>query len=377
MAKDLYETLGVARGATQDEVRRAYLKLAHKYHPDKTGGDKAAEDKLKEINAAYDTLKNPEKRKKYDQFGSADGSNPFGGAGGAQGFGGGGFETPFEDFFDVLFGQGQGGGRRGGRGGAQPGADLELRLTISLKDAAFGVSKKVRFNRNETCGECKGTGAAAGSKPETCSQCQGAGQVRVAHGFFSVTRTCPSCRGAGQKISNPCRRCSGQGQVKNSRELSVDVPAGVDTGSRLRVTGEGEPGPGNGPRGDLYIYIEIEPHKHFKRDGTTIHCEVPISITQAALGASLRVPTLHGEADLKVPEGTQSGAQFRLRNMGMPDLRGYGKGDQIVTVQVETPEKLTKRQRELLEEFQKEAGEKTYPRYRRFMDSILGGESKR
>lgn len=360
--KDLYEILGVARDASQDDIRKAYLKLAHQYHPDKTGGDKAAEEKLKEVNAAYDILKNPEKRAKYDRFGEQ-------GAGGFEGFGGGGqgFEAPFEDFFDMLFGQG-GGGRR--RSAAQPGNDLEMRLVLSLKEAATGATKKIKFNRMESCGDCAGSGAAPGSKPEPCSQCGGQGQVRVAHGFFSVTRTCPACRGAGKTISKPCRKCSGAGAVKQQRELSVDVPAGVDTGSRLRVAGEGEPGSGGGPRGDLYLAIEIERHEHFQREGTNLYLEVPITITQAALGDTIRVPTLDGEAELRIPPGTQPNTQLRMRGLGLPDLRGYRQGDLIVRVAVEIPQKLTKRQREILEEFQQLSDQKTYPLYRRFLDSF-------
>jgi molecular chaperone DnaJ len=363
---DLYEILGVSREASQEEIRKAYLKLAHKYHPDKTGGDKPAEEKLKEVNAAYDILKNPEKRSHYDRFGSTNGQ-PFseGGFGGFGGGAGGGFEAPFEDFFDMLFGQGS---KR--RGGGQPGSDLELRLSITLEDAAFGVKKTVSFKRRESCGDCKGTGAAPGSKAETCSQCNGAGQVRASHGFFSVTRPCPRCQGTGRVISKPCRRCSGNGQVAATRELSVDVPAGVDTGSRLRVTGEGEAGTGGGPRGDLYIHIEVEPHEFFRRDGPTIFCEVPISFAQAALGATLHVPTLEGGAEVKIPAGTQSGTQFRLRGIGLPDLRGYRQGDQIVVVQVETPTRLSKKQRELLEEFEHLGDTKTYPLHERFLDLL-------
>lgn len=357
---DLYELLGVERTASQDQIRKAYLKLAHKYHPDKTGGDKEAEEKLKKINAAYDILKNTEKRAQYDRFGSTDGQG-FGGFGG-QGFGGGGagFEAPFEDFFDMLFGQG---GKRGGAGagGAKPGNDLELRLTITLEEAAFGTKKKIRYNRRETCADCKGSGAAPGSKPENCGQCQGTGQVRVAHGFFSVTRTCPQCHGAGKTISKPCPTCTGKGQTKSVRELSVDVPAGVDSGSRLRVTGEGEAGYGGGRRGDLYIFIEVGKHALFERDGTTILCEVPITFSQAALGASVRVPTLEGEAELKIPPGTQTGTQLRLRGLGMPDLRGYRQGDQIVRVVVETPQKLSRKQKDLIKEFDEQSDGKTYP----------------
>ena len=363
---DLYELLGVERSASQEQIRKAYLKLAHKYHPDKTGGDKEAEEKLKKINAAYDILKTPDKRAQYDRFGSTDGQGGFGGGGfGGQGFGGQGFEAPFEDFFDMLFGQGakRGGG---GAGGAQAGNDLELRLSISLEDAAFGTKKKIRYNRREACTDCKGTGAAPGSKPEVCGQCHGAGQVRVAHGFFSVTRTCPQCHGAGKTISKPCSACSGKGQTKAARELSVDVPAGVDSGSRLRVTGEGEAGHGGGRRGDLYIFIEIADHPIFQREGTTIHCEIPATFSQAALGATVRVPTLEGEAELKIPAGSQTGTQLRLRGLGMPDLRGYRQGDQIVRITVETPQKLSRKQKDLLREFDELADPKTYPQHDKF-----------
>jgi molecular chaperone DnaJ len=365
---DLYELLGVERSASQEQIRKAYLKLAHKYHPDKTGGDKEAEEKLKKINAAYDILKNSEKRAQYDRFGSTDGQG-FGGFGG-QGFGGGGgqgYEAPFEDFFDMLFGQGGKRGQAGG-GGAKVGNDLELRLTISLEDAAFGSKKKIRYNRRENCNDCKGSGAAAGSKAESCNQCQGTGQVRVAHGFFSVTRTCPHCQGAGKTISKPCPTCTGKGQTKSVRELSVDVPAGVDSGSRLRVTGEGEAGLGGGRRGDLYIFIEVAKHAFFEREGTTIHCEVPITFSQAALGDSVRVPTLEGEAELKIPAGTQTGTQLRLRGLGMPDLRGYRQGDQIVRVLVETPQKLSRKQKDLLKEFDDLADSKAYPLHEKFRE---------
>lgn len=366
--KDLYEILGVSRDASQEEIRKAYLKLAHKYHPDKTGGDKDAEARLKEINAAYDVLKNAEKRAQYDKFGSAEG-NPFAGGG----FGGGqGFEAPFDDFFDMLFNQGgrRGGGRRGASA-AQPGNDLELRLVVTLREAAKGASKTVRFNRQETCGDCNGSGAAPGSTPQTCPECGGAGQVRAAHGFFSVTRTCTRCGGAGKIISNPCGACSGSGRVRKQRELNVDIPAGVDNGSQLRVSGEGEPGRNGGPRGDLYIAIQVQPDERFQREGNTIICEVPINFTQAALGDTIRVPTIFGEAELKVPAGTQTGTQFRLRGMGMPDLRGYGQGDQIVKVVVETPKHLSKRQKELLKEFQEIGDKDNYPLYRRFLDTFF------
>lgn len=367
--KDLYEILGVSRDASDQEIRKAYLKLAHKYHPDKTGGDKAAEEKLKEINGAYDVLKNAEKRRQYDAFGQA--GPGMGGGAGPGGFGGfGGFnpggESPFDDFFDMIFGRG------GAQGGTRPraGNDLEYRISITLEEAAFGAKKKIRFGRLETCNDCSGSGAAAGTKPETCSTCKGAGQVRVSQGFFSVTQTCHRCRGAGRMIATPCPRCSGNGRTKIQREVSVDIPAGVDTGMRLRVPGEGEPGEHGGPRGDLHIAIEIQHHDIFVREGTEIICEFPISFTQAALGATVRVPTLKGDVELKVPAGSQPGALLRMRGMGMPDLRGYRQGDQIVRLMVEVPNKLTKRQKELLQEFEKENDAKAYPLYKRFMDRL-------
>jgi molecular chaperone DnaJ len=360
-APDLYGLLGVSREVSPDEMRKAYLKLAHKYHPDKTGGDKDAEDKLKQINAAYDILKNPEKRAKFDRFGSTD----------AQSGGGGGFgadmEAPVEDFFDMLFGQG-GGRRRASRG--TPGNDLELGISVSLNEAAVGVKKTLRFSRLENCAECSGAGAAPGSTAEACAQCGGGGQVRVAQGFFSVTRTCPKCRGAGKVISKPCRKCNGVGQAKASRELAVDIPAGVDTGTRMRVTGEGEAGRGNGPRGDLYVHIEVEDHDLFERDGVTLVCEYPISFAEASLGGTVRVPTLDGEVELKIPAGTQTGAQFRLRGLGMPDLRGYRKGDQIVRAIVETPAKLNRRQKELLKELEELSDHRMHPLKRRFNDAV-------
>lgn len=357
-----YEVLGVARDAPQEDIRRAYLKLAHKYHPDKTGGDKAAEERLKEINSAYDMLKTPEKRAQFDRYGAE--GNPFGGGGGFSG-GGGGFEAPFEDFFDMLFGQG--GGRRR-RGGPQAGDDLELRLDITLEEAAFGARKELRFNRNENCSQCSGSGAAPGTRPETCPQCNGAGQVRIAHGYFSVTRTCPKCSGAGQTIGRACKSCGGAGRSRQQRTLNLDIPAGVETGSRLRVSGEGEPGAHNGPRGDLYVLISVAAHPLFHRDGANIVCELPVSVVNAALGATVRVPTLKGEAELKVPAGTQSGAQFRLRGLGLPSLRGYSQGDQIVRVVVETPASLTGRQKELLREFESLSSPKNHPLQRAFSE---------
>jgi len=310
--KDFYDILGVSRQASQDEIRKAYLKLAHKYHPDKTGGDKAAEEKLKEINEAYDTLKNPDKRSQYDRFGhvGAGFGQGFGGSSGFGGFGFGfenasGFDTPFEDFFDVLFGRSAGRNRRRSPA-ARPGNDLERRVTISLKEAATGVTRSIRFARMEKCSDCKGTGAAPGSQRRTCPECHGTGQVRRAQGFFSITQTCRRCGGRGWIIDEPCSRCGGSGRVQSQRELSVDIPAGVDTGSRLRVPGEGEPGANDGPRGDLYIFIEVESDDFFVREGNDLICEVPVSFPHATLGTTVRVPSLQGGAEVKIPPGTQS-----------------------------------------------------------------------
>ena len=360
--RDLYEILGVAKGASQDEIRKAYLKLAHKYHPDKTGGDKAAEEKLKEINGAYDVLKNPEKRAQYDQFGSADGQ-PFGGGGfgGAGGFGGfgGGEGGGVEDLFDMLFGQG--GGRRGAADRTRRGADLEGAVRVSLMEAAHGTKKIFSFNRAEPCADCGGAGAAKGSKPETCRQCGGSGQIRASQGIFSVSRTCPVCNGRGQVIASPCHACGGAGVRRARRELNVDIPPGVDDGQRLRVQGEGEAGRNGGGRGDLYISIQVESHPLFTRKGTTVYCEVPVTFGQAALGGSVDVPTLHGMVSVKIPAGAKTGTQLRIRGKGMPDLRGYSHGDQVVLVRVEVPVKLSRKQTSLLEQFEAEGDAKTYP----------------
>lgn len=363
--RDPYEVLGVSRDAPDDEIRRAYLKLAHRYHPDKTGGDKAAEDKLKQVNAAYDILKNPEKRRQYDQLGDLGDGFAAGAGASRGGFGGfsGGFESSFDDLFGMFFGRG-GGARR--RAAPTPGNDLMYALSITLEEAAFGAKKTIRFSRMETCGDCSGTGAAPGSRPEACPKCQGSGQVRMAHGFFSVTQTCPMCYGEGKVISKPCPRCSGSGLTRTERELPIDVPAGVDTGLRLRVPNEGEPGRHGGPPGNLDIVIEVRPHEFFKRDGNDIICEIPVSFPQAALGATIRVPTLNSETELKIPPGTQPGDPLTLRGLGIPDVRGYRQGNQICRIIVEVPAKLSRKQKDLLKEFEEESDKKNYPRYRRF-----------
>ncbi|NLN92264.1 MAG: molecular chaperone DnaJ [Candidatus Hydrogenedens sp.] len=366
-AKDLYEILGVPATASQEEIRKAYLKLAHKYHPDKTGGDKEAEDKLKEINAAYDVLKNPEKRQQYDRFGTADGQ-PFGGFEG--GFGGGfegGFGGGFGDIFDMLFGQ-QGGRQRANR--PQPGHDLEYELLLTMEEVVKPLSKKISFARKENCSDCNGSGAARGSRPETCPDCQGTGQVRSSQGFFSMSRPCARCSGTGLFIAKPCQTCKGKGQVRSKRDVSVNIPAGVDTGMRLRLAGEGEAGLRGGPRGDLYIRIKIAPHPFFERVNEDVYCTATISFTQAALGATIRVPTLTGMGDLKVPPGTQSGAKLRLRGHGYLAMHGFRQGDQFVLIHVETPQKLSRPQRELLEKLESQGNAKTYPKRAEYEKTI-------
>ena len=366
MARDFYEVLGVPRTSTEDELRSAYRKLAHKYHPDKTGGDKAAEEKFKEVNEAYGVLKNKEKRAHYDQFGTESPQHGGGGFGG-----GGGAGSPFEDIFDAFFGGGGGaGGGRTRANAASRGDDLEYHITITLLEAAFGVKKKISFNRLENCGDCEGSGAAKGSQPTTCSQCGGQGQVRMAQGFFSVTRACPQCQGKGTIVSNPCSTCRGKGQTKVKRELSIDIPAGIDTGSRLRVPGEGEPGRNRGPRGDLFVRIDVQEDAIFEREGTNLFCDIPIDFPKAILGGSIKVPTINGEAELKIPAGTQSGTVFKLRGMGLPDLRGYRSGDQLITIQIETPTRLSKEQKDLITKFDELSNEKTYPLHKRFMKKI-------
>ena len=341
--RDYYEVLSVSRTATDQEIKSAYRRLAVKYHPDKNPNDATAEEKFKEAAEAYSVLSDAEQRKRYDRFGHAGVSSGAGaGAWGAPGFGG------IEDILGDLFGFGQRGGSR--RSTAQRGADLRYDLEISLEDAANGMTANLRIPRLESCDTCKGSGAAAGSQPETCSTCSGSGQVRYQQGFFSVARTCHVCRGAGRVIKNPCSDCKGSGRIEREKQMEVKIPAGVETGSRLRVSGEGESGTQGGPAGDLYVVIHVAEHEQFERQGNNLYEAVPISFTQAALGAEITVKTLDGEEDLKIPMGTQTGSVFRIKGKGMPALGGRGRGDLFVSVTVMTPTTLTREQRKLLEQ---------------------------
>jgi len=356
MAKrDYYEVLGIARDASVDEIKKAYRKLARQYHPDANPDDQNAEAKFKEISEAYVILCDPEKRAGYDRFGHAgvDGQG-FGGFGGFNG--GFGDLGGLGDIFEMFFG---GGGRR--RTGPERGSDIRSDLEITLKEAAFGLEREIKVPRVETCSTCGGSGASVGSKPKTCSACDGTGQVQFAQstpfGRIVQSRTCDRCRGTGQIIEKPCPTCHGAGQIRKTRSIKIKVPPGVDSGSRLRLAGEGEAGARGGPPGDLYVYIHVKPHRIFKREADDLICEIPISFVQAALGDELDVPTLEGDTKLKVPEGTQSGTVFRMKGKGIPHVNGYGRGDQHVRVKVQTPSKLSDKQKDLLKEFARLAGE--------------------
>ncbi|MBA1245283.1 molecular chaperone DnaJ [Pseudomonas japonica] len=348
MAKrDYYEVLGVERGASEADLKKAYRRLAMKHHPDRNPGDKASEESFKEANEAYEVLSDASKRAAYDQYGHA-GVDPQMGGGGP-GFGGANFSDIFGDVFSDFFGGG--GGRGGGRGGAQRGSDLRYTLELDLEEAVRGTTVSIRVPTLVNCKVCDGSGAKKGSSPISCPTCAGIGQVRMQQGFFSVQQTCPRCHGQGKIISDPCEGCHGEGRVEEFKTLSVKVPPGVDTGDRIRLSGEGEAGAQGGPTGDLYVVINVREHSIFQRDGKNLYCEVPISFTDAALGGELEVPTLDGRVKLKIPEGTQTGKQFRLRGKGVAPVRGGSPGDLLCRVAVETPVNLDRRQRELLEEF--------------------------
>lgn len=349
MKADFYETLGVQKGADDKELKAAFRKLAMQYHPDRNPDDATAERKFKEINEAYETLKDPQKRAAYDRFGHAA-FEQGGMGGGGGGFGAGGFSDIFED----IFGEMMGGRQRRSSGGRERGADLRYNMEILLEEAFTGKTAQIHVPTSISCTECSGSGARPGTQPVTCSMCQGSGRVRAAQGFFSIERTCPQCQGRGQTIKDPCPKCAGQGRVTEERSLSVNIPAGIEDGTRIRLANEGEAGLRGGPAGDLYIFLSVKPHEFFQRDGADLYCKVPISMTTAALGGAFEVTTLDGsQTRVKVPEGTQNGRQFRLKGKGMPVLRQPNVGDLYIQTVVETPQNLTKRQRELLEEFEK------------------------
>ncbi|GGF92806.1 MULTISPECIES: molecular chaperone DnaJ [Rhizobium] len=360
MAKaDFYEILGVAKSADEKELKSAFRKMAMKYHPDKNPGDAEAEKKFKELNEAYETLKDPQKRAAYDRYGHA--AFEQGGMGGGGGFGGG--AGGFSDIFEDIFGEMMGGGRaRRSAGGRERGADLRYNMEISLEEAFSGKTAQIRVPTSITCDVCTGSGAKPGTQPKTCGTCQGSGRVRASQGFFSVERTCPTCHGRGQTITDPCTKCHGQGRVTEERSLSVNIPAGIEDGTRIRLQGEGEAGTRGGPAGDLYIFLSVTPHEFFQRDGADLYCAVPISMTTAALGGTFDVGTLDGsKSRVSVPEGTQAGKQFRLKGKGMPVLRSSQTGDLYIQIGIETPQKLTKRQRELLQEFEEISSKENNP----------------
>ncbi|EFG36940.1 chaperone DnaJ [Brucella sp. NVSL 07-0026] len=360
MKIDYYEALGVTRTADDKTLKAAFRKLAMQYHPDRNPDDPEAERKFKEIGEAYETLKDPQKRAAYDRFGRAAFENGGMGGGFGNGFGGAG---GFADIFEDIFGQMMGGGRRRSNGGRERGADLRYNMEVTLEEAYAGKTAQIRVPTSITCDECSGSGAKPGSQPTTCTMCSGSGRVRAAQGFFSVERTCPGCNGRGQIIKDPCEKCHGQGRVTQERSLSVNIPAGIEDGTRIRLAGEGEAGLRGGPAGDLYIFLSVKPHEFFQRDGADLYCKVPISMTTAALGGQFEVSTLDGtQTRVKVPEGTQNGKQFRLKGKGMPVLRQSVTGDLYIQIDIETPQNLSKRQRELLEEFEKLSSQENSPK---------------
>lgn len=377
--RDYYEVLGVNKSASEEEIKKAYRQLAKKYHPDMNQGDKSMEAKFKELNEAYEVLSDKDKKARYDQFGHA-GVDPNGfGGGGGNPFGGG-FEGGFGDFgdiFDAFFGGGGspfGGGSARRKAGPQKGADLKYELEIDFEEAAFGVKKDIQVTRNETCNDCKGTGAKAGSKVETCKACGGSGEVRFAQntvfGRVVNVKPCDECHGEGKIIKEPCPQCMGRGSVRKNRKITIDIPAGVDTGSVMPLRGEGEPGQKGGPNGDLYIYMRVKPHKLFRRDGVNLYCEIPISYTQAALGDELDIPTLEGSMKYSIPEGTQTGTTFRLKNKGIPSLKTKMKGDLYFTVKISVPKKLTEEQKDLLRKFAAIGGNNTDEHGKSFFDKV-------
>jgi len=367
MAKrDYYETLGVSRTAKEPELKAAFRKLAMQHHPDRNPGDKECEHRFKEINEAYDVLKDADKRAAYDRFGHA--AFEQGAGAGAAGFGAD-FASTFADIFDDFFGMG--GARRGSRTTRERGADLRYNMEITLEEAFQGKAAQINIPTPVICEACSGTGAKSGTRPKTCASCGGAGKVRHAQGFFTLERTCVACQGRGQVIEQPCPTCSGSGRVQRMRTLAVNIPAGVEDGTRIRLAGEGEAGIRGGPSGDLYIFLSIAAHAFFQRDGADVHCRVPVSMVTAALGGDFEIPAIDGSTSrVKIPPGTQSGRRFRLSGKGMPVLRSKQTGDMYVQVMVETPQNLTKRQRELLMEFEQLSSHATHPEAAGFFGKV-------
>lgn len=366
LKRDYYEVLQVQRTATDQEIKSSYRKLAMQYHPDRNPDNKDAEEKFKECNEAYAILSDADKRAAYDRYGHA-------GVSGNGGFGGAGFDPNMVDFTEIftdMFGMGDLFGRGRGRSRAQRGADLREDISLEFEEAVFGVEKTAKVRRHETCESCQGTGAAPGKAPVTCRKCGGRGQERFQQGFFSVSRTCSACGGVGQVITDPCTTCRGQGAVVKERAINVKVPAGVEDGTRIRYNGQGEAGAHGGPAGDLYIVLHVKEHKFFEREGKDLFCVVPVSYAQAALGAEINIPTLDGDYKMKVPEGTQAGTQIKLRGRGVPVLNGHGKGDLFVQIKVQTPTKLNKRQREILQELEAGASVENRPEKHSLMDKV-------
>ena len=372
MAKrDFYEVLGLAKNASKDDIRKAYRKLAMKYHPDRNPDSKEAEDKFKEVKEAYEILYDEEKRTAYDRYGHAGvDPNGMGGMGGGAGMGGADFADAFGDIFGDIFG----GGRRGGGGPrVQRGADLRYSLEISLEQAATGFDTEIRVPSWENCETCKGSGAKAGTSPRTCTTCNGAGAVRMQQGFFSVQQTCPTCHGSGQEITDPCTSCDGVGRVRKTKTLQVNIPAGIDDGMRIRSTGNGEPGVNGGPSGDLYVEIHLKKHGIFERDEDDLHCELTIPFTTAALGGEIEVPTLTGRGEITIPEGTQAGKVFRLRGKGIKGVRSSYPGDLYCHIQVETPVRLSEEQKNILRQFEESlsgGGDKHSPQSQSWTDKV-------